>query len=489
MKILFINPSIDKSSEDYIWASSLTHNLFGKMTVLPKLAPMVLAAVTPPEHEFRYLDEDIEDLNIETEEADLIAITGMTVQADRAYEISDAFRKRGFPVIMGGIHVSSCPEEAAEHADAIFTGEGENSWPVMLEDFKNGRLKARYDVADYPPVTTLISPRVDIIKHEFYSMYPIQATKGCPYDCEFCCIKFSSGHRYRMKPVEQVAEEIRAFEKYNKGTLKKRYHFVDDNLYVNREYTISLLKAIRDLNIQWMGMGSLNTTGDEEVLKLMAESGCRSYSIGFESISEASLKEANKKTNQVAEYQEAVKKMAKYGIIPAGYFIFGFDSDDAEIFKRTTDFTKENHIVNPYFNILTPFPGTKLYDRVKDRITDHTWKHYGSLRCVFQPEKLSIREVEKGSYGASREVAKLDIMKEQMVWFWSNGPWESNPPMTFKERLFLRAVAFKVRRHRELKDFLIWVARQKNAVDLFQNVSSATFSYMARKFVVDDREI
>jgi radical SAM superfamily enzyme YgiQ (UPF0313 family) len=288
-----------------------------------------------------------------------------------------------------------------------------------------------------------------------------------------------------MKPVEQVVEEIKAFEKYNHEVVTKRYHFVDDNLYVNREYTMKLFSAIKDLKINWMGMGSLNIAGDEEVLKLMAESGCRSFLIGYESISEASLQEANKtKANRVTEYKNAANNMIKYGILPGGYFIFGFDSDDEDIFRRTVEYTQTYHIINPYFNILTPFPGTELYERVKSRIFDKQWSHYGSLKCLFKPEGLSPEQVEEGSYWASKQVARLDVIKEQLAYFWSQGPWKSNPRLKFKERMMLRMAGLRLRYNKEYKDFLFWAARQKNAVDMFQSISAVTFYDMSQKFII-----
>ena len=482
MKILFINPSIDATAEDQIWASALKHDLFGDMSFIPRIAPMVLAAVTPPEHSFTYLDEDIEELKFDRIDADLIAITSMTVQAVRAYFLADKFRQMGYTVVMGGIHASSCPEEAATHADAICTGEAESYWPILLDDFANNRLKKEYLSKDYPPVTELVTPKFDIVKHDSYSVLPLQATRGCPYSCDFCCIAFSSGHKYRMKPVEQVVAEIKALEQYNQGPFKKRYHFVDDNLYVNRDYTVSLFKALKELKITWMGMGSLNTVKDAEVVKLMAESGCRSYSVGFESISEESLNEVKKKTNQVEEYITAAQTLISNGIISAGYFIFGFDQDDENSFRRTTEFTIKHHIINPFFNIMTPFPGTQVYERTKDRIFDRNWSHYGSLKCVFTPGKLSPDQLEKGSYWASQEVARLDLLREHLEYFWSHGPWEANPRLKLKERMLLLYLSSRVRDNKEYNKFLKWAAFKRNAVDVYQIASTVTFHYMAEKF-------
>ena len=474
MKILLINPAISVESDE-IWARALKLDMLDGMSFIPRLAPMVLASLTPKEHQFVYLDEDLETVDFQKIDADLIAITAMTVQADRAYFLADQFRRLGYPVVIGGIHASSCPEEVALHADAVCTGEAENYWHIVLEDAQKGNLKKFYHGKDYPPVTQLPSPKVDIVNHDLYSVFPLQATKGCPYSCEFCCIKLSSGNKHRRKPVEQVVAEIKELEKHNTGPFKKRYQFMDDNLYVNREYTIELLKAIIPLNIQWMGMGTINIAKDEEVLELITRSGCRAFFIGFESISEESLKEANKKNNSIEDYKVIAEKLIQQGIIPAGFFIFGFDNDDEDSFRRTVDFAVENRIINPLFNILTPFPGTPLYERMKDKIIDKRWCHYGSVKCVFEPAKLTPTQLEIGSYGASYEVAKLDIVKEHMKYFWSHGPWEKNPRLTLRDRILLMIVGLKMWKTKESRNFLFWAACKADATDVYQIISSAVF--------------
>jgi radical SAM superfamily enzyme YgiQ (UPF0313 family) len=451
------------------------------MSFIPRLAPMVLAAVTPPEHKLTFLDEEIEELDFKKVKADIIGIMAMSVQAVRAYYLADEFRRRGYTVVIGGIHASSCPDEAMEHVDAVFIGESENSWPAMLEDFKNGRLKKRYDVKDYPPITKLASPKIDVVRHSSYSVLPLQATKGCPYNCDFCCIEFSSGHRYRMKPVEQVVEEIKAYEKLNKRLPKKRYHFNDDNLYVNRDYTIKLFKAIAKLNIQWMGMGSINTIKDDEVIKLMAESGCRNFNVGFESISEENLKQMTKVANSADEFYTASQKLISHGIVPGGYFIFGFDNDDEGSFRRTIDFTIKNHIINPYFQIMTPFPGTQVHERLKDRIFDKLWSHYGSQKCVFYPIKLSPKQLEAGLYSSTGETTNLDTIKEHLKYFWSHGPWKTNPRLTMMERILLRLLALVIWKKEEYREFLLWAAKQPDAVDMYQIVSAVAFNDICKK--------
>jgi len=486
--IVFINPSVDKYSEIKLWSSELMDYLSGKTrTVMPKLAPMIFAALTPPEYTFTYIDEEIEDIDFNLK-ADLVAITAMTIQADRAYEIADEFRKRGAKIIMGGIHVSVLPEEALQHVDSVCLGEGENIWPAMLEDFAAGKLKSRYDAKKYPPVEELVSPRIDIIKHASYSMFPIMASRGCPYNCDFCSIKFSSGNKIRMKPVEQVMAEIQDFEQYNTEPFKKGYQFVDDNLYINVKYTKKLLTALKDQDIFWQGQGTLNAIQDDEMLKLLSECGCRSYAMGFESISEATLKEANKTSNKIEEYEVAARKLIDYGITPAGFFIFGFDSDEVTVFRDTVAFIKEKHILNPYFSVLTPYPGTKVYEKVKDRIFDPKWSHYGAIYSVYKPERMSCEDVTAGTYWASYEIAHMDNIKTQLTYFWEQGPWPTNPTLSFKDRILLMVLALKLlgsKKFRRYASFMAWAATRRKAVDPYAIIAATIFNEMTGKYFKD----
>lgn len=474
-KIVFINPSMDKIIGSKVWTSPLISVMKGgKNTPMPKLSAMILAAITPEKHSFVYIDDEFETIEYDEIEADLIAITSMTVQSSRAYQIAGEFRKKGIPVVIGGIHAAVRSDEVAAHCDAIMIGEGENTWPVLLEDFEKGELKKVYNAKDYPPVEKLVSPRVDIIKHDRYLMYPIQATRGCPNSCDFCSIKYSSGHKYKMKPVEQVIKEIQEYEKYNDGgiagALKKAYFFVDDNLYVNREYTKQLFIAMKDLNITWDGQGTLNTAHDDEILQLMAESGCRSFSFGFESVSQESLKEANKpKYNKVEDYVTAINNVQKYGIIAGGYFVLGFDSDGVDVFENTAKFVQDANLIQLVFNMLTPYPGTKLYDRIKGegRIFNRSWEFYNAFSCVYTPKKMSATDLQLGYYWAAAEAMTLEHIKKSFANFWKNGPWKTNPPLKPIERIALIYLGIKLRLNGlgKYQKFLFWVARQKNAAD------------------------
>jgi len=467
-RIVFIHPRLSELVID-LHSSDIMRISKTKILSIPRLAPMIFAALTPSDYEFVYVDEDYEEVDL-TIDADLVAISAMTVQINRAYEIADHFRSRGITVVIGGIHASVLPDEVGLHCDATMIGQGENTWPEMLKDFEKGALKKVYNAKDYPTVEKLVSPKVDAINHDHYLMFPIQATCGCPYDCDFCSVKHSAGHVHRMKPVEQVIAEIREYEKHNsKRSFKKFYFFVDENLYVNRKYTKELLTAMAELKITWTGQGSLDTAFDEEMLELMARSGCRSYAIGFETISDEALAEVNKlKVNKSQMYNSAIQNLIRYGIIPIGYLIFGFDTDDTGVFQRTVDFINNSHLSHPVIAMLTPYPGTRLYDRIKaeGRIFDENWDHYNFYASVFHPKQMSSALLEEGFVWASKQVGNFDSMRKQLEYFWSHGPWPHLKPLTIKERLFLLAIGLKVRKYnKKCFDFILWVVFNRKACD------------------------
>jgi radical SAM superfamily enzyme YgiQ (UPF0313 family) len=457
------------------WRYNSLATLGVSSTFLPKLSAMIIAGLTPEKYEFTYVDEDVEDVDFEIE-ADLVGITCMTAQSYGAYRIAGEFRKRGIPVVFGGIHAAVRPDEVASHCDAMVIGEAEHSWPALLEDFERGEMKPVYRSTDFPPVTELTRPRVDIVNQERYVNLPLQATRGCPYDCEFCSIKHSAGHKYRMKPVEQVVAEIRDFERNNHGgfagLMKRAYFFVDDNFYVNRQYVIDLLTALIPLKITWHGQATVNMAKDDEVLRLMAESGCRTFQFGFESISSDSLKEANKpRVNKVEDYGAIIDKVQSYGILVGGYFIFGFDSDDADIFERTVDFIKRNKVAQPMLNVLTPYPGTRLYNRMADRVVDPSWVNYNAWKCVFTPTQMTADDLQAGIYWAANEILDIDYIRASLSNLWDKGPWPGLPTLSWEERFALVyiAIALRLRGNRLYTRYLLWAATNKKACD-FRNI-------------------
>lgn len=467
-KIVFIHPK-SKLQVEY-WSSEVMNLLMKRpMSSSLKLAPLIFAALTPPTYEFIYVDEEIEDIDFNME-ADLIALTAMTGQVNRAYEIADQFREANIPVVIGGIHASVLPEEVGTHCDAVMIGEGENTWPAMLEDFEAGNLKKIYDAKAYPPVNQLVSPRVDVAKHEHYLMFPLQATRGCPYDCDFCSVKHSAGTRYRMKPIEQVVAEIKDMEKYNQksfGAYKKSYVIVDDNLCVNRAYAKKLFAAMAELDITWMGQGTIDTAFDEELLDLMAKSGCKTYAIGFESFSDETLREANKPTlHNTDNYEVGIQNLIRHGIMPAGFLIYGFDTDHVHTFQKAVDFIIDKHLTQVHFNLLTPYPGTRLYDKIQEegRIIDTNWDNYITMKSVFKPKQMSPEDLEVGVNWSIKQLATFEVMKDQLSFFWSQGPWPQNKILDLRERIILILLGLKLKSYnKDIKRFLFWAVRQKNA--------------------------
>ncbi|MDR2650061.1 MAG: B12-binding domain-containing radical SAM protein [Clostridiales bacterium] len=453
-KIVFINPS----TVTY-WNSKVMNILNYPQTAdAPNLPAMALAALTPEKYSFTYVDEVIDEVDY-TVEADLIVIMAKIQTAVRAYEIAGEFRKRGKTVIIGGGHCAVAREEVSRHCDCVMVGEGENLWPAILEDFENGGLKKVYSPEEYPCAEKLISPNIHIINFKYYDSFPIQATLGCPYDCEFCAAEHSGGRIYKTKPVEQVAAEILEYEKLNQNDFKadkKSYRFVDSNLYVNRTYLKELLTMLKPLGIKWEGQGTVNIADDEEILRLMAESGCRGFSIGIESIRPESLAEVNKvKTNQVDQYETCIRNLSKVGVIPRGFFIFGFDSDDVTVFQEAFSFIERSGLIDVVSNILTPCPGTGLYDRLKHRMFNFNYKfnykddNFWSI--VFTPKKMSADDLMLGHWWLGAKILDLDFIWAQLKKHWNYGPWENIPQLTLRERIALVKAAARLGRHRMYK--------------------------------------
>lgn len=391
----------------------------------------VLAAYTPGEHHIEIIDEIFEPVNFD-EPVDLVGITAMTYMAPRAYEIADAFRQRGVPVVMGGIHVSSLPEEAKQHADAVVIGEAETVWEQVLEDAANHSLKPFYRAQSPFDMSRYRRPRYELLEkyfqagkqyhpHGYNSLNVIEMSRGCPFDCDFCTVTNYFGSNYRSRPVEDVVRDMR----YLKLHFKDRFFNInDDNLLGNRPHFLELLKRLCKINIQWAGQVSSNVAKDDEVMKLMAESGCQTLFVGLESISEESLKSINKKMNRVKEYDRFMEQCIKFNIRVVVSIIFGLDGDDEDSFKNTVEFVNRyKGLLTPSYTILTPFPGSRLHERLKaeNRIIDFDWRHYDLGHVVIQPKNMSAK-----------------VLKEGLLWAMSQfDPYRMTPEEVSKERMRL----------------------------------------------------
>jgi radical SAM superfamily enzyme YgiQ (UPF0313 family) len=363
-----------------------------------RLTLTALAALTPPDIEVRITDENVEPIDFE-EEADLVGVTGMVMHAPRAYQIAQRFRQRGIPVVMGGPHASSLPLEAKEYVDAVVVGEAEKVWGGLIEDFKKGRLKAFYKAEAYCSMKGIPAPRRDLLHREAYmTVNCVQTTRGCPHQCDFCHVTHFFGKTYRCRPVEEVIEEVKRLD-------GEFVVFIDDNIAGNRHYAQELFARLKPLKKKWASQASMTLTRDPELLKLAAESGCVSLFIGVESLSSENLKEVNKAFNRVSQFEEAMKALHDHDIMILAGFIFGLDHDDEGVFERTLRFCERNRIELPTFFILTPLPGTALFQRMESegRLLHKDWGQYNGATVVFKPRLMTEETLQRGFNWACKE--------------------------------------------------------------------------------------
>jgi len=383
MKVLLVNPGWPRDS---LWDI--------KFFRTPPYSLAVISALTPDEHDIMILDENVEKANYMEIEADVVGITVMTPLAPRSYEIAQFFKDRGIPVIFGGIHPTLLPEEPLIHGDSVIIGEAENLWPKAVNDVESGSLKRVYR-CEGPSVEDIQGPRPNLFRKDAYFLTNlVQTTRGCPHHCDFCAISAIYRGKYRTRPIDDVMAEINEFD-------GKNILFVDDNIVSNTKYAKELFDHLIPLNKQWYSQCSLTIALDDELLKLASESGCKGLFIGFESVSEASIKEIHK-INLVRKYKSYVHKIQDYGIAIEGAFVFGFDNDDKEIFQKTIDFCHDLDLDAAQFGVLTPYPGTRLYQRLDDsgRILTYDWSRYDATHVVFEPRNMSVQELYDGVYSA-----------------------------------------------------------------------------------------
>ena len=326
--------------------------------------------------------------------ADVVAITAMTAQAVRAYEIADAFRSRGKTVVMGGFHASNLPEEALGHVDAVVVGEAEAAWPRLLADLEAGRLQKVYREAKYVDTAAIPVARRSIFDGKGYLLTnTIQTTRGCPYDCEFCSVTAFFGRQYRKRPIEAVLSELEGMRKRGSYAF-----FVDDNIVVDRTYSLKLFRGMKGMGLRWLSHASLDLAEDPELLKAAGEAGCIGMFVGFETLDEDALRTMGKKTNRVADYVASAKAFRDQGIGILGSFVLGWDGDGPDVFEKVLRFTEEARIQAGIFPILTPYPGTKVRERflAEGRILSNDWRDYDMEHVNFRPRGMTVEELQAG---------------------------------------------------------------------------------------------
>lgn len=384
---------------------------------LPSLGLLTLAGMTPLQHECIYLEiEDVAKVDDLPDGFDLVAISSFSAQMHEAYALADRYRARGVPVALGGLHVTALPEEAARHADAVVVGEGESSWPAVLDDAERGSLQSIYrsdgafDLADAP------MPAFELLDIGKYNRLTVQASRGCPHRCEFCASSVLLSRRYKQKPIGKVLAEIDQIC----GLWKRPFiEFADDNAMVDRRYWKELLTELKQRKFRWFIETDLSLHDDDELLTLMRESGCSQVLIGLESPIEAGLNglelNSNWKAHRWPEYVDAVRNIQSHGIRVNGCFVLGLDGHTPEVFDAVYEFARQTDLFDVQITVLTPFPGTRLYERLQreGRLIDPTaWQTCTLFDVNFQPNSMTPGQLRDGLHSLA---ARLYSEKETQL--------------------------------------------------------------------------
>jgi len=363
-----------------------------KYSLFPPLGLATLAAYCSPDDEIDLQDEHVEQLNIH-DNPELVVIQVYITNSYRSYALADHYRNRGAYVCLGGLHVSSLPDEAKLHADSIFIGPGEDVFPQFLKDFRKKETKKVYinskrDIAGIPPL------RRDLIKRSFYLVpNSIVVSRGCPHHCDFCYKDafFEGGKSFYTQQVDAALKEI--------DRLPGRHlYFLDDHLLGNYRFASALFEGMKGMNRVFQGASTIDAILRGDLIERAANAGLRSVFVGFETLSSSNLSQSNKKQNLGKNYEEAIARLHSLGIMINGSFVFGLDDDDRNVFKKTVDWGVTNGLTTSTYHILTPYPGTRLFQSMKEqqRILHYNWDLYDTRNVVYKTHSLSAEELKQG---------------------------------------------------------------------------------------------
>jgi radical SAM superfamily enzyme YgiQ (UPF0313 family) len=427
MKVKMILPALAEAESPF-WRPI-------KYSLFPLLGLATLAAYLDEEDQIDLQDQHVEQLRLD-DEPDLVIIQVYITNAYRAYQIADHYRSRGAYVILGGLHVTSLPDEAAKHADSIFLGPGEETFPTFLMDFKKRQPKKVYQ-SSIRTLTGIPPIRRDLIKRHLYLVpNSIVVTRGCPHHCDFCYKDafFEGGKTFYTQLVDDALAEI--------DRLPGRHlYFLDDHLLGNQKFASQLFEGMKGMNRVFQGAATIDSILRGDLIEKAAQAGLRSLFVGFETFSPENLRQSNKKQNLKKDYEAAVNRLHSLGVMINGSFVFGLDDDDQDVFARTVDWGVKNGITTSTYHILTPYPGTNLYKQMEKegRLTTNNWDLFDTRHVVYKTKKLTPEQLKAGYDWAYKEFyswsniirasAQHDQFKHNMKHFFYAGGWKKFEPL------------------------------------------------------------
>jgi radical SAM superfamily enzyme YgiQ (UPF0313 family) len=381
MKILLVSPCLQSEKRPNQFA-------------IPQLTLPLIAGMTPPEHEVEICEEEYGSIIDFDGDYDLIGISVMSQTCHRGYEIANEFKKRGKYVVFGGIHASAMPEEALLYGDAVVIGEAEGGlWQEVLTDAANNRLRSFYKLSKFPDLQTHIFPKRDLIKclSGKFRVAPIETTRGCPYNCDFCTVSRFFGTVQRHKPICDIIADAASCP-------QKILLFIDDNIAFRRKFALELFKELIPLKKKWIGQSSIGIAKDKELMKMAYKSGCRGLLIGFESMSNEGISTYRKTLKTLDENVLAVKKLRDNGILVMASLIFGLDTDTEDVFDLSYEFLVKSKSAFLQACLMTPYPGTVVFEKLKKegRILTDDWSKFDTKKVIISPKNISPERLIKG---------------------------------------------------------------------------------------------
>lgn len=455
MKVKMILPALTEAKSPF-WRPI-------KYSLFPPLGLATLASYLDHDDEISLQDEHVETLDL-NDEPDLVVIQVYITSAYRAYQIADHYRAKGAYICIGGLHVTSLPEEAAAHADTIFIGPGEDIWPAFLRDYRAKQPQKKY-VSLIRTLVDLPHPRRDLIKRNLYLVpNSLVVSRGCPHVCDFCYKEafFEGGKSFYTLTVDRALAEI-------ENLPGKHLYFLDDHLFGNPHFAGSLFDGMRGMGRLWQAAGTVQSVLKSGLLEKAVASGLRSLFVGFETLDPNNLIQQHKYQNLNRDYSSAIRRLHDLGVMVNGSFVFGMDEDDESVFERTVEWAIKQGIETATFHILTPYPGTALHKRIQaeGRIITSNWDLYDTRHTVYQPKRLSPEGLETGYWRAYREFYR-----------WKNIFKSSQAHQEFSDQIRHVAYAGGWKKFEPAWD---WIIRAKRAANMLPVLETVLAAFNARR--------